>query len=199
MSSPSPVAISAQLQEIVAAQNEADRTMDMEDLRRIQREILATSSDAEIIQILQVQREDMPEAIKTLQRAFEQCLEHEHQLRDQAMKAYLKKDVDQDPSTSSAVNTKDSQTMVTKSTESSQSGPLSNLRRRFTLENQKNKDNKASKKSSMRVHHFEGTTLDKEFIESGIDALRRVSMGQDLTLPSWTITRYLVLCPRIRN
>jgi abelson tyrosine-protein kinase 1 len=32
-------------------------------------------------------------------------------------------------------------------------------------------------------------TLDREFIESGIDALRRVSNGPDTSLPSWTITK----------
>jgi abelson tyrosine-protein kinase 1 len=35
-------------------------------------------------------------------------------------------------------------------------------------------------------------TLDREFIETGIDALRRLSTGTDLGLPSWTITRYEV-------
>jgi abelson tyrosine-protein kinase 1 len=35
-------------------------------------------------------------------------------------------------------------------------------------------------------------TLDREFIETGIDALRRLSKGTDLGLPSWTITRYEV-------
>ena len=34
-------------------------------------------------------------------------------------------------------------------------------------------------------------TLDREFIETGIDALRRLS-GAETTLPSWTITRYEV-------
>ena len=32
-------------------------------------------------------------------------------------------------------------------------------------------------------------TLDREFIEGGIDALRRMSKGGEM-LPSWTITRY---------
>jgi hypothetical protein len=34
-------------------------------------------------------------------------------------------------------------------------------------------------------------TLHQEFIESGIDALRRMSKGAETTtLPSWTITKY---------
>ncbi|KAF8257566.1 kinase-like domain-containing protein [Lactarius quietus] len=32
--------------------------------------------------------------------------------------------------------------------------------------------------------------LDQEFIETGINALRRLSEGKDLGLPSWTITRF---------
>jgi hypothetical protein len=35
-------------------------------------------------------------------------------------------------------------------------------------------------------------TLDREFIEGGIDALRRMSKGGEM-LPSWTITRYFTL------
>jgi len=63
--------------------------------------------------------------------------------------------------------------------------------------------------SSSQQHHSEGQhsagsisdgaesrrsadTLDREFIETGIDALRRLSTGTDLGLPSWTITRYEV-------
>ena len=38
-------------------------------------------------------------------------------------------------------------------------------------------------------------TLDREFIESGIDALRRVSNGPDMSLPSWTITKWVLFCP----
>jgi abelson tyrosine-protein kinase 1 len=37
--------------------------------------------------------------------------------------------------------------------------------------------------------------LDREFMESGIDALRRMSRGGELGLPSWTITR----CARRRD
>lgn len=35
-------------------------------------------------------------------------------------------------------------------------------------------------------------TLHREFLESGIDALRRLSRGAEVALPSWTITRYEV-------
>ena len=38
-------------------------------------------------------------------------------------------------------------------------------------------------------------TLDREFIESGIEALRRISNGPDMSLPSWTITKWVLFCP----
>jgi abelson tyrosine-protein kinase 1 len=38
--------------------------------------------------------------------------------------------------------------------------------------------------------HSSADALHCEFIESGIDALRRLSKGTDLGLPSWTITRF---------
>ena len=46
--------------------------------------------------------------------------------------------------------------------------------------------------SSKLSSNSSGDTLDREFIETGIEALRRLSTGTDLGLPSWTITRYEV-------
>ena len=40
--------------------------------------------------------------------------------------------------------------------------------------------------------HSSADTLDREFIVTGIDALRRLSKGTDLGLPSWTITWFEV-------
>lgn len=37
----------------------------------------------------------------------------------------------------------------------------------------------------------DGDTIHREFVESGIDCLRRMS-GEDTTVPSWTITKYEV-------
>ena len=37
-------------------------------------------------------------------------------------------------------------------------------------------------------------TLDREFIETGIDALQRLSQCTDLNLPNWTITWYEIEC-----
>ena len=116
------------------------------------RTALTQTNDSAMIEVLQIARSKMPEAIKTLQHALE------HVVKDGRIEA-----------AESAV------TLV----------------------------------SSLQQHHFEGQqsassrsdgaesrhsadTLDREFIETGIDALRRLLTGMDLGLPSWTITRYEV-------
>ena len=44
--------------------------------------------------------------------------------------------------------------------------------------------------SNTGTYQWSANMLDREFIETGIGALRRLSKGADLGLPSWTITRY---------
>ena len=66
---PSPEEIRAQLCSLVEVQNSRDHALDMVDLRTLMRAALATSSDAEMIHVLQINREEMPEALKTLQEA----------------------------------------------------------------------------------------------------------------------------------
>ncbi|KAF8268212.1 kinase-like domain-containing protein, partial [Lactarius quietus] len=105
-----------------AAQNARDRAYDMADLRQIMRTALASNDDVAMIEVLQIARSEMPEAIKTLEHAVED-------------------DAAPDPGSTGARRT---------------------------------------------------DTLDREFIVTGIDALRRLSKGADLGLPSWTITRFEV-------
>jgi abelson tyrosine-protein kinase 1/abelson tyrosine-protein kinase 2 len=109
------------------------------------RTALAANDDAAMIEVLQIARSEMPEAIKTMQRALE------HVVDDGRIEA----------------------------DESS-----------FTLPSPSSpEDMRVSADSSSGGS---GDTLDREFIETGIDALRRLSTGADLGLPSWTITRYEV-------
>jgi hypothetical protein len=129
------------------------------------RSALQTTSDADVLDLLQIKREDMPEAIKTLQRALERTVERRRE-----------------PPETPAVATKPP------------------LRRRFTLR----KDDGAGT-SPQRVQTFDSTssssgsagtadskdTLEREFLESGIDALLRMSRGVETNLPSWTITKYV--------
>ena len=98
------------LRDIQTPQLEEDSRSDVEDLRQMLRSVLLTGSDADLFNCLEIVREELPEALKTLQRTRE-----------------------------------------------------------------------ATQK--------DGDTLHQEFIESGIDALRRLSADVDTNLPNWTITK----------
>ena len=108
--SPSENIVVASLRDIQSSQLEEDSRSDVEDLRQMLRSVLLTGSDADLFNCLEIVREELPEALKTLQRTRE-----------------------------------------------------------------------ATQK--------DGDTLHQEFIESGIDALRRLSVDVDVNLPNWTITK----------
>ena len=143
-------------------QNLSDREMDAADLRQLMQAALQTTSDAEMIEVLQVGHEEMPEAIKTLQRALEHVTERD----DDGFKASpsksavvtVLKEVEE-----TGISRKRSETIHSFDTLSSMSSGYGSERRR--------------------------DTLDREFIESGIDSLRRMSRGIETSLPSWTITK----------
>ena len=143
-------------------QNSSDREMDAADLRQLMQAALQTTSDAEMLEVLQVGHQEMPDAIKTLQRALEHVTERD----DDGVEA--------SPSKSAVVTVlkevevgatsrKRSETMDSFDTLSSMSRGYRSERRR--------------------------DTLHTEFIESGIDCLRRMSRGIETSLPSWTITK----------
>ena len=128
-----------------------DRAHDSADLRQLMRTALTTNDDADMIDVLQIARSEMPEAIKTMQRALEHVVEDSRLEADESV---------------STLASPPSQGDV-------EGGEL-----------QLSPTNTGSGNSE--------DTLDREFIESGIDALRRLSTGTNLGLPSWTITRYEV-------
>lgn len=139
-------------------QNERDMARDAVELRQLMRSALQTNNDVEMIKVLQVGRDEMPEAIKTLQRALEVVMEKER-VEDDAI-AFIHPL----PTESSA------DTLSRSSTISSSS--VTSQRSRSSRD-----------------------TLDREFMESGIESLRRLSISggaTNLSLPSWTITRYEV-------
>ena len=98
------------LRDIQSSLLEEDSKSDVEDLRQMLKSVLLTGSDADLFNCLEIVREELPEALKTLQRTRE-----------------------------------------------------------------------ATQK--------DGDMLHQEFIESGIDALRRLSANVDTNLPNWTITK----------
>jgi len=124
--------IGALLQNCREGQNGQDSAHDMEDLRRVMQ--AALWSDAEMINVLQVSRHEIPEAIKTLQRALE-----------------------------TETNRETDEISLT------EEGYTDSARARVSRD-----------------------ALDREFLEAGIDALRRMSKGTALPLPPWTITKWEV-------
>ena len=157
-----PDEVAALLQTCRERQNEQDSAHDMEHLRQVMRAALQTGSDAEMIGVLQVSRHEMPEAIKTLQRALESQVEKERSLET------LIEDVE---------------------ILSEEAEPLDpeGLSRSSSVRSKLRADSLASARA-----RASRDTLDQEFLESGIDALRRMSKGSELSLPSWTITKWEV-------
>ncbi|KAF7317864.1 Protein kinase domain-containing protein [Mycena kentingensis (nom. inval.)] len=152
--------IIATLQNIQSTQNTLDFAHDTADLRGLLREALAQSSDVEMLRILQVGRAEMPEALKTLQRALER--------------------VGVSPATPVAPPAPP----IPLPPEYTARGAT--IQRSGTLES--SSDSSSSGSGGLGMVR---DTLDREFIEGGIDALRRMSKGGPM-LPSWTITRYEV-------
>lgn len=181
-----PEDIQAQLAVIVEEQNAHDHENDLADLRALMREALAKSSDIEMLRVLQVRRrEEMPEAMKTLQRALE-C-EREKDTEAQEEEVLVGEE------THSAEDLGDG----VRAAKAGGSGPLrlGGLRRRLTGDSVATKASKKSQeksrlsRTSEKSAKTERDTLDREFIETGIDALRRLSRGQEINLPAWTITK----------
>ncbi|PPQ72431.1 hypothetical protein CVT24_003126 [Panaeolus cyanescens] len=162
------------LRNIHLEQNSVDAALDLVHLRKIMRDALQATSDAEMLHVLQVGENEMPDAIKTLQRALERLAEEEDELSPISSKALSFRvptrmnTVDArlpDGSLHRAATMSGSYTSISSSEGSTTSGSF-DLRRR--------------------------DTLDWEFMETGIDALRRMSKGNPVAVPSWTITKYEV-------
>ncbi|KAH9011512.1 kinase-like domain-containing protein, partial [Lactarius hengduanensis] len=152
LSSPvDPESVRKTLHALRAAQNAQDRARDVADLRQLMQTALATNDDVAMIDVLQIARSEMPEAIKTLQRALERVVE-DVQLDAESATARL---LPLSPQHDARKGT----------------GP-------------------SMDPGSTGASRHSADPLDREFIETGIGALRRLSKGTDLFLPSWTITRY---------
>ena len=144
-----PKTVHITLHALQASQNTRDRAYDMADLHQLMRAALAANDDVAMIEVLQIARSEMPETIKTLERALEGLIE------------------------SAELDTEESTTALQTTHEEAgrAHGP-------FVVP------------GKTAARHGGADTLDRKFIETGIHALRRLSKGVDLGLPSWTITRF---------
>ena len=153
---------------IYEAQNSLDTALDTSDLRQQMHIALQTGADAEILEVLQVKRKETPDAIKTLQRALDRLsdreggadqLEGKRVVLGKVVRKVSMRDSD------GATRPKRSTTIISieSSSSSGDSGASSEIRKR--------------------------DTLDREFLECGIDALWRMSHGVATTVPNWTITK----------
>lgn len=164
------------------SENERDAGMDFADLRQLMRTALQTNNDAALIEVLQIGRDEVPDAIKTLQRSLERELERETVLSGRAP---CPPDVGMVLATD-LVN------------------PVHNAGggRRPSFPDHSGAENRELDKRPFAGHTVvqqsdssvasgdtsRSDTLDREFLEYGIDALRRVN-GSEKSLPSWTITK----------
>ena len=163
----SPSQILPALTSLHSLQNSLDVAMDTANLRQVMRAALQTTSDAEMLEVLEVGHQEMPDAIKTLQRALEHVTERD----DDGVEA---------PPGKGVVLAK-----VVKVSHNEVEGSNGPLKRSGTIISIDSSNTTSSGHSSERRRD----TLDREFIESGIDCLRRMSRGIETSLPSWTITK----------
>ncbi|THH14319.1 hypothetical protein EW146_g5999 [Bondarzewia mesenterica] len=138
-------------------QNEHDQAQDLADLRQLMHTALQTNSDVAMIEVLQVGRDEMPEAIKTLQRALEREMERQSEEESEA------------------------------TARASPFRPRGKVTGRVTRGHSFELGGRGACSDS--PNHARDT-LDREFMEGGIDALRRLSKTEEMSLPSWTITRF---------
>ena len=146
-------------------QNSLDAAMDTADLREVMRAALQTSSDVEMLEVLEISLHEMPDAIKTLQRTLEHITERD----DDGVEAPPREVV---------------VAKVVKVSQKEVEVPCRPRKRSRTVISVDSTNITSSGRSSERRD-----TLEREFIESGIDCLRRMSRGIETSVPSWTITK----------
>ncbi|THG99343.1 hypothetical protein EW026_g2979 [Hermanssonia centrifuga] len=200
----SPSEVINTITRINTLQNNHDFARDTAELRQLLKNALSTNDDLEMIKVLQVSREEMPEAIKALQRALEAEIGKE---RDEREMSAIGEDGESDRqlSDSSGVSVGSMQGIVDGVLGGKVSDPETHeadasLSRRNTLDSSHTRTSSKSQDSHTTSASRSGAshdTLDREFIESGIETLLRLSIRagkppSSLSLPPWTITRYEV-------
>ncbi|KAF8264995.1 kinase-like domain-containing protein [Lactarius quietus] len=129
--------------------NAEDRANDMADLHQLMLSRLTANDDVAMVEVFQITRSDIPEAIKTLERALERVVQDGRLDAGEGTAALPFPQ--QETGEGHGVSVDPGNTVAS---------------------------------------HSRVDLLDREFIETGIDALQRLSDGADLGLPSWTVTRF---------
>lgn len=115
-----------------------------------------------MLELFQIKRQEMPDAIKTLQRALERVIEHDQQ--------------------EAQTPTVDTKTPMSRKMSMKERALGRSPRRMQTIDSW-------SSSSGSVGSAGERDTLHREFLECGIDTLRRMSQSIEPDLPSWTITK----------
>ncbi|KAA1467039.1 WD40 repeat-like protein [Dentipellis sp. KUC8613] len=142
--------VAAELQTIRDQQNEQDRIQDLTHLRQLLRAAVQTNDDLTMVEILQIGRDEMPDAMNALERTLQNSVlsstEDDRLPQDERRRDRLLARI--------------------------------GLRR----ESERNTPSPAPSTES----------IDREFVQSGVEALRRLTLrqGDVPELPSWTITRF---------
>jgi len=155
---------------IYEVQNSLDTALDTSDLRQVMNSTLQSGSDAEILDVLQVKRKEMPDAIKALQRALDRLSDREGGADQPLGKGVVVGKVIRRTSVKEPDGTK---------------GP----KRSTTIISIESSSSSGDSGSGSSSENRKRDTLDWEFMESGIDALWRMSHGVPTTVPNWTITK----------
>jgi abelson tyrosine-protein kinase 1 len=144
---------------------------DTADLRQLMYTALLASDDKDMIEMLHVGREEMPEAIKALQRALEK-----------EVTAGGRTDGTKEVASGvSPVISAQSHAQVSEiGADGSVGVDVGEIEKRATVGIQKSERGSGNSRRK--------DTLDREFIESVIDALKKYQVTEE-SLPSWTITR----------
>jgi abelson tyrosine-protein kinase 1 len=162
--------VSGALHALRTHENALDAARDMADLRSLLCIALQAPNDSDMIAVLQVGREEMPEAIKALQRA----LEREAKI--------------------AAAATADAAGVSAAQRVSVRVSGLPRPERKGTVGSVASVGSSSGGSGSAKDGaRRRNDMLDREFMEMGIDALRRISLSRGMKvgeLPSWTITRY---------
>jgi hypothetical protein len=186
-----PGEIHARLHAFRQKENERDAGLDLVDLRQRMRAALQTNDDVQMIEVLQVAREEMPEAIKTLQRALEKKVEKQTASVSPGSSRGITAESKLGTAGTSGLIAQEDVEMERRKGSITAVGTreASRLEKLKTISSGENEAAKSSFTSGSRSGRWVRDTLDREFIESEIDALRRVNNGPDMSLPSWTITK----------